>query len=112
MLGLELGGVRHLAALLAPMSVVAASVGLVMPNAAARALAPYPGMAGTASALIGFSQMGVAALVGVIVGRGIEGDATILPLTIAACCTLVPCCYFALVRRGAGPDSPDARFSG
>lgn len=112
MLGLDLGGARHPAALLAPMSVVAASVGLVMPNAAARALAPYPGMAGTASALIGFTQMAMAALVGVFVGRGIDDDATVLPMAVAACCALVPCCYLALERRSDDPEEADARLRG
>jgi DHA1 family bicyclomycin/chloramphenicol resistance-like MFS transporter len=98
MLALDLAGVRHLAAVLAPMFLVAVSVGLVMPNAAARALAPYPKMAGAASALMGFSQMGTAALVGIVVGHGVEASATVLPLTVAACATLVPLCYIVLVR--------------
>jgi DHA1 family bicyclomycin/chloramphenicol resistance-like MFS transporter len=110
MLCLDLAGVQHVAALLAPMSVVAASVGLVMPNAAARALAPYPGMAGAASALMGFSQMGMAALVGIVVGRGIESSATVMPMTVAACCVLVPCFYLALVRRSDCPDGTDAHL--
>lgn len=89
----------HLLNVLAPMFFVTLSVGLVMPNASARALAPYPKMAGAASALMGFSQMGLAALVGVIVGHGVEQDATVLSMTVALCGVLVPCAYLALVRR-------------
>ncbi len=99
MLCLDLAGVHHLAALLVPMFFVAVSVGLVMPNAPALALAPYPGIAGAASALMGFSQMGLAALVGIVVGHGVERSASIMPITIAACCVLVPCCQLLLARR-------------
>jgi DHA1 family bicyclomycin/chloramphenicol resistance-like MFS transporter len=99
MLALRLGGVGHLAAVLAPMFFVTVSVGLAMPSAAARALAPYPKMAGAASSLMGFLQMGLAALVGLVVGHGVAGSQTVLPATVAACTLLVPLCYIALVGR-------------
>ncbi|HNB67105.1 MAG TPA: multidrug effflux MFS transporter [Accumulibacter sp.] len=98
MLGLELAGLHTLAALLAPMFAVAASVGLVMPMASARALAPYPQMAGAAAALMGFAQMTTAALVGIVVGHGINTSPAVLPLAVAVCATLVPLCHFALRR--------------
>lgn len=112
MFGLDLAGVRHLAAVLAPMFVVTMSVGVVMPNATARALAPYPKMTGAASALMGFSQMSVAALVGLVVGHGVESNATVMPMTIAACCALVPCCYLALVRRSDSQGATDTCLRG
>jgi DHA1 family bicyclomycin/chloramphenicol resistance-like MFS transporter len=99
MLGLELAGAHTLPAVLAPMFVVAASVGLVMPMAGARALAPYPQMAGAASALMGFSQMAIAAAVGVAVGHGVAAGATVMAATVAACTVLVPLCYILLVPR-------------
>jgi DHA1 family bicyclomycin/chloramphenicol resistance-like MFS transporter len=99
MLALDLAGVHTLAAVLAPMFLVAASVGLVMPMAGARALAPYPQMAGAASALMGFSQMAIAAAVGVAVGHGVAGGATVMAATVAACTVLVPLCYILLVPR-------------
>ena len=89
----------HLAAVLAPMFFVTLSVGLVMPNAAARALAPYAKMAGAASALMGFLQMGIAALAGIFVGHGVGEGATVLPMTVAICTLLVPLCYRLLVPR-------------
>jgi DHA1 family bicyclomycin/chloramphenicol resistance-like MFS transporter len=101
MLGLELAGVHTLPAVLGPMFVVAASVGLVMPMAGARALAPYPQMAGAASALMGFSQMAIAAGVGILVGHGVAASATVLPMTVAACTMLVPFCYIFLVPPAA-----------
>lgn len=99
MLVLELSGVHTLSALLGPMLLVAASVGLVMPMATARALAPYPQMAGAASALMGFSQMAIAALVGAIVGHGVAHSAAVLAAAVAACTALVPLCHLLLVRR-------------
>src|SRR3546814_10783316 len=44
--------------------------GLGLPNAQAGAIGPFPHMAGSASALLGFFQMGFAALVGIAVGHG------------------------------------------
>jgi DHA1 family bicyclomycin/chloramphenicol resistance-like MFS transporter len=47
----------------------------------AGAIGPFPHMAGTASALLGFLQMGLAALVGLAVGQ--LHDATARPMTAA-----------------------------
>jgi MFS transporter, DHA1 family, multidrug resistance protein len=99
MWALDWSGVHHPAALLAPMFVVAMTVGMVMPNAVSRALAPYPQMAGAAASLMGFCQMGIAALVGIAVGHNIELNGQALAIAVAACGTLVPLCYAALVRR-------------
>jgi len=55
-----------------PFFVFMVGAGLTLPNAMAGAVGPFPTMAGLASALLGFFQMGVAALVGVAVGRGTE----------------------------------------
>ena len=98
MWALDWSGLHHPAALLAPMFVVALSVGMVMPNAVSRGLAPYPQMAGAAASLMGFFQMGIAALVGVAVGHSIDVDAQSLAIAIAVCGTLVPLCYRTLVR--------------
>lgn len=56
-----------------PMLLVSGAAGLIMPNAMAGAAAPFPRMAGAASALLGFGQMGFAALVGVAVAAGFDG---------------------------------------
>lgn len=56
-----------------PMLLVSGAAGLIMPNAMAGAVAPFPRMAGAASALLGFGQMGFAALVGFIVASGFDG---------------------------------------
>ena len=54
--------------LMLPMVLYAIGMGLLLPNAMAIALAPFPKIAGTASALLGFIQMGVSALATALVG--------------------------------------------
>jgi len=56
-------------ALVLPMTLYALALGLVMPHAMAIALRPFAHIAGTASALLGFVQMGLAALVTAMVGK-------------------------------------------
>ena len=48
--------------LMLPMTIYAVGMGLVLPHAMAIALAPFPHIAGTASALLGFIQMGLSAI--------------------------------------------------
>ncbi|MBK4718583.1 multidrug effflux MFS transporter [Azospirillum sp. YIM DDC1] len=67
--GLALGGVLHLAAVVAPVFLFMLGAGLTLPNAMAGAVGPYPMMAGLASSLVGFVQMTVAALIGVVIGH-------------------------------------------
>ncbi len=54
--------------LMLPMSCYAIGMGLVLPHAMAIAMAPFPHIAGTASALLGFLQMGLSALGTALVG--------------------------------------------
>lgn len=56
------------ASILVPMAVFLVGWGVVMPNAMAGAMAPYPRMAGAASALLGFVQMAAGALASLITG--------------------------------------------
>jgi len=66
---------------IAPMMVFAIGLGIVLPNGIAGALAPFPKIAGTASALLGFVQMVVAGSVSVAVGR--FALASPLPMALA-----------------------------
>jgi len=52
---------RSILALVLPMVLYATGMGLVLPNAMALALRPFPHIAGTASALMGFIQMSLSA---------------------------------------------------
>ena len=75
-----------------------AATGLVMPNAIARALAPYPAMAGSASALMGFVQMTLAAIVGIAVGHALSGGGAALAAGVAICTALAPLSYMTLIQ--------------
>lgn len=68
---------------LAPMTVYMAGVGLTLPQAMAGALTPFPERAGAASSLLGFCQMGFAALVGILVGQTLEHGPLALGVAIA-----------------------------
>ena len=102
MAALEFSGVRSIAAILGPMFFCTVATGLVMPNAIARALAPYPTMAGSASALMGFVQMTIAALVGIAVGHALAGGGAVLALAVAVCTVAAPLSYMALTRGQRG----------
>lgn len=84
MAGLVLAGLPSVAGIVGPFALVMAGVGLIMPNAMAGAIGPYPRMAGSASALMGFLQMGMAALVGIGVGHWHDGTALPMTASIAA----------------------------
>ncbi len=95
---LALTGVHSVWAILLPMVVFMVATGLVMPNAIGGALAPYPKMAGAASALMGFVQMSLSALVGIAVGHAYAGTAIPMATAIALCGWAVLGSYFWLVR--------------
>lgn len=102
-------GLPGLAAILGPMFFCTLATGLVMPNAIGRALAPYPAMAGSASALMGFCQMSIAALVGIAVGHGLSDGGGALSAAVAICAVLSPLSYLAFIRwRESHEDSPAA----
>ena len=73
----------HFLHVLAPMVVYMAGIGLTLPSAMAGAITPFPERAGTASSLVGFSQMTFAALVGVMVGHLVVHTPNALAWTIA-----------------------------
>jgi DHA1 family bicyclomycin/chloramphenicol resistance-like MFS transporter len=87
MAGLVLAGLPSVAGIVGPFALVMAGIGLIMPNAMAGAIGPYPRMAGSASALMGFLQMGMAALVGIGVGHWHDGTA--LPMTASIAATTI-----------------------
>lgn len=72
-------------AVIVPMMIYAAGVGLVMPSTTAAAIAPYPEKAGAASSVLGFIQMCVAASVGATVAHVLDGTARPMAFAIAVC---------------------------
>lgn len=72
----------HPASIAAPMTFFALSLGISLPHAMASALKPYPQMAATASALLGFTQMGLSSVAGAVVGFFLTDSARPMTLTI------------------------------
>jgi len=79
-----LTGWGGLAGLVIPLLAFIASTSFIGPNAMAGALAEFPHMAGTASALAGTIQFGLGAASGVAVGALGEGTAVPMAAVIAA----------------------------
>ena len=77
--------------LVLPVAIYLAGLGMVLPQAIAGAMTPFPERAGAASALLGFIQQSAAALCGAMVGWLLGQNAWPLALAVAAmgCTTLV-----------------------
>ncbi|MGK9169419.1 multidrug effflux MFS transporter [Inquilinus limosus] len=103
MAGLAGAGVFTVWAVVAPFFLVMIGVGLTLPNAIAGAIGPFPTMAGTASALMGFIQMTLAALVGIAIGHATGSDA--LPMAAAVLLTTLGAlaAFRLLVRPSMAP---------
>lgn len=113
-LALAAGGVAGIAAiplggasatpLVAAMALYAVGMGLVQPQTIAGAMMPFPQRAGTASSLVGVSQMVCAAITGVIVGHllGTSAWPVALPLAVTGCLTLLLWAVSRGVRARAG----------
>jgi DHA1 family bicyclomycin/chloramphenicol resistance-like MFS transporter len=74
-----------LAPFLACLIVTISSIGLILPNATALAMADQPHVAGSASALFGLGQFGVGAVAAPLVGIAGSHDALPMAITIAVC---------------------------
>lgn len=96
-MGQEPGLVPSLAITL-PMAIYAMGVGLVMPQAMASAMMPFPERAGAASSLVGLCQMTLSAFVGLSVGYLLTGSALPLPGMVALIGTLALLLFAATAR--------------
>lgn len=92
------GASGHFLFVLGPMLIYMVGFAMIMPLAQAGALQPFPHMAGSAAALMGFIQMSAAALIGSAVGHALDGTARPLALAVAFCALLGLAGYLA-VRR-------------
>jgi DHA1 family bicyclomycin/chloramphenicol resistance-like MFS transporter len=90
-------------ALVLPVSVYLAGLGMVLPQSIAGAMTPFPDRAGVASSLLGFIQQGAAAACGAIVGAMLGHNAWPLAGAVAfmGCATLVIWLATRRVRAGA-----------
>jgi len=99
-----------LTGILLPTIIYMFGTGLVLPNAMAGAVGPFPRIAGTASALLGFVQMGLAAAIGAAIGHLADGTARPMAAGIALCGLLQPVIYRLLIyARGRPPAGAGAR---
>jgi len=80
---LSIIGLYSVFSIIVPHFFFMASVGVIMPLTIAGALAPFPHMAGAASALFGMLQMLIAAILGGLVGFFHTGTPTIMATGIA-----------------------------
>ena len=94
-------GAGGLPAFFAALFLCLAMVGLILPNATAAVMAPFPHQAGVASALVGTLQFTVGAATGAIVGVFHDGTPRPMALTMAGCATLSLIVTLATERRNA-----------
>ena len=94
--------------ILVPTIIYMAGTGLVLPNAMAGAIGPFPRIAGSAAALLGFVQMGLAALGGAVIGHLANGTAIPMAAGIALCGLLQPLIY-RLFISAASPGAAASR---
>ena len=78
-------GIGGFPAIYADLFVCLTTVGLILPNATAAVMAPYPHQAGVASALLGMLQFSVGAATGAVVGIFHDGTARPMAFTMAGC---------------------------
>ena len=88
-------------AIVLPMMIFMVGIGFVMPNAFAGGIGPFPQMAGAASALLGFLQMAVAAVVGIAVGHLDDGTARPMTTAILLAAVAVALAHRLLVKPAA-----------
>jgi DHA1 family bicyclomycin/chloramphenicol resistance-like MFS transporter len=77
-----------LAAIIGLIFVSMSAAGVIFPNIAALAMAPFGAVAGSASALLGVFQFGVGALSGALVGVFQSGTAMPMAVGLAICATV------------------------
>jgi DHA1 family bicyclomycin/chloramphenicol resistance-like MFS transporter len=85
-------------ALVAPMAVFTAGLGIVLPSGIAAAMVPFPAIAGSASALLGFLQMMVAAAASSLVGILPHDSAVPMAAVIAGGAALALLAFIFLIR--------------
>ena len=101
MLLLALVGPPGIVAVIGPFFVFMVGAGLILPNAMAGAVGPFPAMAGAASSLLGFCQMTAAALIGIAVGH--LADGTALPIAGAVFAVAVGAAALRATVIGGAP---------
>lgn len=106
MAGLAWSEVYTRAAVILPQMIFMIGVGMILPQTMSGALAPFPHMAGSASAIFGFVQMACAAGAGILVGQLHNGTSQTMATIIAACAAAAAIAYLTrFAGRGATFDA-------
>lgn len=105
--GLAFAGIASVVSVVAPFALFLSGAGLILPNSIAGSLGPFPRIAGSASALLGFLQMLVASCVGFLVGLLQDGTPRAMAALLLAVGIGGALSYLLLVRAGkAAQKSP------
>lgn len=104
---LLLSGELSIARVIGPMMLFVFGFGLLIPACTAAALHPFPRIAGSASALMGFLQMGMGAIGSLIVSTVFDGTALAMGLVLAAM-ALMGGSGFLVLARAAGTEDAAA----
>jgi len=83
-----------------PMAAFIFAVGMILPNASAEMLAPFPSMAGTVSSMMGGLQVLCGSLATAVIAHFQAGGALSLGLTLSVCALFV---FAAQPKRAAKP---------
>lgn len=106
---LRIGDGGTLADYLAPISVSFGGVGLVVPVTIAKGMAPFQRTAGSASSLLGFVRIGVAALSTVAMSLLHQGSALDMPIVFLALSIIAILVFWPYVHLHGMPQSGGAR---
>lgn len=101
-MALAWAGVQSIAAVVAPTALYFLGAAILMPNGTAGAISPFPRMAGTASSLLGFLQMGAGALTGYLVGLLHDGTTRVMTTSIGLSGLATLVIFLVVVRGGKG----------
>ncbi|MFT5709537.1 MAG: DHA1 family bicyclomycin/chloramphenicol resistance-like MFS transporter [Halioglobus sp.] len=82
-----------------PMALFSAALGLTLPNSMAIALRPFPHIAGTASSLLGFIQMSIAAIASALAGLLLTTSPQPMVLTMVGTAILSLILNFIMYKR-------------
>lgn len=97
-------GIASITGIIAPMVVFAFAMGIIFPLGTAGAIGPFPHMAGSAAALLGFLQSAAGAAFGVLVG--VLHDGSVIPMTsvMGLTTSLSLAVFLMLLWRRPGED--------
>ena len=92
-------GIAHPLAMIAPMFVYLIGHGITTPVSLAAAVGPFPAMAGTASGLLGLTQLLIASIVGQVVLRNYDGTSHSLAVGVGVFGVAVLLGRLLLIRK-------------